>query len=592
MYRERSKRVIGDTATTVSPRVLLTPPPFFILSPKNTPTENLPKAASYDAYNPLHESIQFNDPSLNDVNPLTKLDQAILLALCLDVKNTNPADGLTGEQMAPFLERVLKSHDDWMIYSTALLERAWLECESTHRRERAVLQIQALVDQHGNRLTITQSTYKAAVEDSVGAEGRLSNVSRIVYPPRWGIKRDLGERYAKMGILTTAAEIFEELHLWDEVVECYTHAGKKGMAEEIVRRELDIKPTPRMYAALGDLTDDEEHYKKSWDLSGGKYARAMAAMGRMAFDKGEFRKCYECMDVATRVKPLTPSAWFLLGTVSMRLSEFKTALRAFSHVVQQVPDDCDAWANVAAVHIHNKNPAQAYPALCESLRFRRQNWRVWVNKLYCCMDLGKWDEAVQSVHTLLDFKTQKTSTAEIPDMDERVVRTLVNATIGQLEDSIKEGHGKDSGDYIAKVKSCERVGEMLGRISSVLKTEGWVWEVYAYYNQRLGRGEERVLDCLMKLHRNLGGKVFKGGAEDKEGIEKLCGLTIRVVSMNCKEKQGRGEQEVKQARAKAKFLAGSVVKKMVKEFEFVGGEEGYGEEGEKLVEMLKVLEEA
>lgn len=330
--------------------------------------------------------------------------------------------------------------------------------------QRAVLQIQALVDQHEQKLTITQSTYKAAVTDSKGAEERLSNLHRIVYPPRWGIKKDLGERYAKMGILTSAAEIFETLHLWDEVVECYTHAGKKNKAEEVVRRELEIKPTPRMYAALGDITDDEECYKRSWELSGGKYARAMAAMGRMSFDKGDFRRCYDCMVVATRVKPLSPSAWFLLGSVSMRLQEFKTALKAFSFVVQQVPDDCDAWANVAAVHIHNKNPESAYPALCESLRFRRQNWRVWINKLYCCMDLGKWDEAVQAVHTLLDFKTQKSTMKDIPDMDERVVKALVRETVKGLEKCVREGKGEEDGEYQARVKSCERVQEMLGRI--------------------------------------------------------------------------------------------------------------------------------
>eukprot|EP00957_Ditylum_brightwellii_P142308 10842156-Ditylum_brightwellii.AAC.1 len=55
---------------------------------------------------------------------LTELDQAILPLLCFDVKNTNPVDGLTGEQMSAYLERVLHQHDEWMIYATALIERA------------------------------------------------------------------------------------------------------------------------------------------------------------------------------------------------------------------------------------------------------------------------------------------------------------------------------------------------------------------------------------------------------------------------------------------------------------------------------------
>ena len=47
-------------------------------------------------------------------------------------------------------------------------------------------------------------------------------------------------------------------------------------------------------------------------------------------------------------------------------SYFKdTALRAFTEVVQQQPDEGDAWANVAAVHMYRKNPEKAYHALQE-----------------------------------------------------------------------------------------------------------------------------------------------------------------------------------------------------------------------------------
>jgi hypothetical protein len=119
----------------------------------------------------------------------------------LDVKNSNPTgDELTAEEMGAYLARVLDHHDDWMLYSTALLERAWLEFESTHGRERAILQIQALADQHTNRLTLTQST-KQSIEESAPAQDRLRNLHSIVYPPRWSMIKDLADRYAAMGIL-------------------------------------------------------------------------------------------------------------------------------------------------------------------------------------------------------------------------------------------------------------------------------------------------------------------------------------------------------------------------------------------------------
>ena len=312
----------------------------------------------------LLEKIKFDDEKENQISRLSVLDQAILLAHCLDVKNNNPADGLTAEQMGAYLARVLDHHDDWMVYSTALLERAWLECERVQGRERAILQIQALADQHTNRLTITQSTFES-IEDSAPAQDRLRNLHSIVYPPRWVILRDLAERYAKIGIVTSAAELFEEVELWDEVVECYRHAGKLNKAEEIVRERLVQTETPQMWAALGDLTSDPSHYHKALELSSGRYSSAYVALGKHYFDRGEIEQAANYYTNALKIRPLMPHVWFRVGTISMQLGRWKEALSAFSEVVQQEPEEADAWANVAAVHMHNKMPAEAFPALNE-----------------------------------------------------------------------------------------------------------------------------------------------------------------------------------------------------------------------------------
>jgi len=331
------------------------------------------KEVQHDGEEILLDRVKFENEEFNvSEGNLNVLDQAILLALCLDVKNDNPMDGLTGEQMGGYLERVLIEHDDWMVYSTGLLERAWLECERVHSRERAILQIQALVDQHTNRLTITQSTFKS-VEDSAPVQDRLRNVHFLVYPPRWEVMRDLAERYAKLGIVTTAAEIFEEIELWDEVVECYTHAGKASKAEEVVRRRLQIAETPRMWVALGGLTNDPQYYEKAIEISKGKFAVAYIELGQYYLKQGDVHKASDLFKKGLDVKPLTPHVWFLLGTVCMQISDWEVALQAFSEVVQQEPEEGDAWANIAAIHMHNKDPTKAYPAIIEvkSMTFLR-----------------------------------------------------------------------------------------------------------------------------------------------------------------------------------------------------------------------------
>ena len=140
------------------------------------------RAAQHPSDGILYETTQFDagTGAVGDEQPnLHPLDQAILLAQCLDVANSNPKDGLTSEQMMPYLQRVLQHPNNWMIYSTSLLQRAHLEAESAHSCDRAILQIQALVDQHTSRLTLTQSTVES-VEAAAPVEERLRYLHAIV----------------------------------------------------------------------------------------------------------------------------------------------------------------------------------------------------------------------------------------------------------------------------------------------------------------------------------------------------------------------------------------------------------------------------
>jgi hypothetical protein len=108
-------------------------------------------------------------------------------------------------------------------------------------------------------------------------------VHSIVYPPQWELKRDLAERYARIGVVGSAAEIFTELGMWDEVVQCYRAQGRLSKAEMLVRERLAAGETPSMWAALGDLTQDPQCYNKAWELSNRRFARAKRSLGRMAF---------------------------------------------------------------------------------------------------------------------------------------------------------------------------------------------------------------------------------------------------------------------------------------------------------------------
>ncbi|KAG7348582.1 tetratricopeptide repeat protein [Nitzschia inconspicua] len=492
----------------------------------------------------LLDNIKYEKDEDNEILQLTILDQAILLALCLDVKNTNPADGLTGEEMSAYLARVLHHHDDWMVYSTALLERAWLEFEGNHTKERAILQMQALADQHTNRLTITQST-RQSIEESSPVEDRLKNLHSIVFPPRWHMLRDIAERYASLGMVTSAAELFTQIEYWDEVVDCYKRAGKVSKAKEIVEERLKTTETPRMWMALGDLTENPDHYRRAIELSNGRFSQAYISLGKYHFDKGELVEALSAYKKALELRPLIPSVWFRVGTISMQMGDWDTALTAFSEVVQQQPDEGEAWANVAAVHMHNKHPHEAYPALVESLKHNRSNWRVWISKLYTCLDLEKYDEAVQACSMIMDLG-ETHSAKGVPDLEEKCVRAIVGGTVQKYKTARDEG---DKAGMDVWRRSLVRVHALLQRINTKT-TEPWVFETTAFFHEQVGQDQE-VLENLLKEYRAL--SSIRAWEKDEEQVRKVC----HVVSQIAAYQRGSREELIK-----TKFMASNVLKKI------------------------------
>lgn len=335
---------------------------------------------------------------------LHPVDQAIVLALCLDVGNSNPVDGLTNEEMQPYVERVLDSATNWMIHSTALLERSWLEFERRRTADRAMLQIQALIDQHTTKLTMLQST-RQAIEESAPVEDRIRYLYSIVYPAQYELKRDLAQRYLRCQVFMSALNYFRELEMWDEVVTCYQLMDKPHKAELVVREQLQKEgETPYMLTSLADLTRKEEYYERAWEVSKGRYPRAKRTLGKICFDRGDFARSVEHLDQALAVHPLVATAWYLRGIACMRLERWEDAIQSFVRCVQQDMEIGEAWANIGAVNMHLRNWAKANEALTEALRHKHDNWRILENLMSVTLAMGKHREVIRYMQRLLDLR--------------------------------------------------------------------------------------------------------------------------------------------------------------------------------------------
>ncbi|KAI0267900.1 TPR-like protein [Russula aff. rugulosa BPL654] len=411
-----------------------------------------------------------NQPALHP------LDQCILLSLCLNVRNTSPAHGLTTEQMTPYVTRVISHPENWSVHTMALLLRSRLEAHRTRTVERSTLQLQALIDQ-------------MPTADSTPTE-RLRLLHALPLPSKWELERELALRFLSLGVVKSALAIFERLEMWEEAVRCWQAteqrdralsvvrdllAGRRAEAEAVLSRGkasatgprravLDAAREAKLWCLLGELEPDQarNHFERAWDVSGETSGRAMRSLGGYFFAREEYSEAARCLRRAVMINPLYVRSWFILGY-------WDGAREAFARCVTIDDEDAESWNNLASVYLrmkyvpgtnlsqsetmHNddddeqqpllktdlttaipfENKVLAFRALKQGLKFHYENWRMWMNYMIVAMDVGEFAEACRALGRVVEERATKVG-AESVDTDalDRLVdaatRTLPNET--------------------------------------------------------------------------------------------------------------------------------------------------------------------
>ena len=289
--------------------------------------------------------------------PLYPLDQCILLSLCLNVRNTSPAHGLTTEQMAPYVARVISHPENWSVHTMALLLRSRLEAHRTRTVERATLQLQALLDQ--------MPTTDATVPQ------RLRWLHALPLPSKWELERELARRFLALGVVKSALEIFERLEMWEEAVKCWQAIEQRDMALNVVRdllagrREeadavrarargrLDTAREARLWCLLGELEPERarEHFARAWEVSRETSGRAMRSLGGYHFARNEHAEAARCLRRAVAINPLYANSWFVLGCACIREEDWEGARESFARCVAIDDEDAESWNNLATVYL-------------------------------------------------------------------------------------------------------------------------------------------------------------------------------------------------------------------------------------------------
>ena len=305
---------------------------------------------------------------------LAVLDQCTLLALCLNIRNTQATHGLTANQMQIFISRVVSHPRNWMVHTMSLLLRARLESTRTRTVERSVLQLQALIDQ--------MPTNDSSVQE------RLKFFHALDLPPKWEMQAELARRYTSIGVTRSALEIFERIEMWEEVVQCLGMLGRQEEGIEVVRellegkkveadvsvsvrrrageqssgaseaqqvmyRRMDRAREAKLWCLLGDLEPSTAlaHYAKAWQVSASSSARAARSLAGVHFTQQDFAQAAKWLKLALRINPLYTRSWFILGCCYMRLEKWKEAAQCFRRCTALDDEDMESWNNLASCYL-------------------------------------------------------------------------------------------------------------------------------------------------------------------------------------------------------------------------------------------------
>ncbi|WVQ98961.1 hypothetical protein IAU59_006093 [Kwoniella sp. CBS 9459] len=409
--------------------------------------------------------------------PLHPLDQSLLLSLCLSQHNNSPSSGLTGQQMMPFLVRVISHPRNWSVHTTGLLLRSRLESTRSRTVERSTLQLLALIEQ-------------MPTSDSSTTE-RLKYFHQLPLPSKWEMERELAKRYLSLGVTRSALEIFTRLEMWEDAVMCLQRMDRESEAEIIVRDLLEGKKTEsdvvstlnkaslseqrktkltaareaKLWCLLGDLALNGEqatkdpagarqtavgHYEKAWEVSLHTSSRAMRSLGSIRVGLQQYAEAITCLKNALEINPLYSRAWFTLGVCLVRLERWNEAKDAFRRQVGVEDDDGEGWNNLAAVYLRlgeeglpsgetpapvtYENKLLAYRALRQGLKHSYNNWRMWQNYMIISIDVGELSEAARAMTRVVEeLATKDPIMAVDPDVLDKLVDSVTRDDYSLLE---------------------------------------------------------------------------------------------------------------------------------------------------------------
>ncbi|XP_043288153.1 tetratricopeptide repeat protein 27 isoform X2 [Venturia canescens] len=378
---------------------------------------------------------------------LGSIEDSIVLTKCFHLLLSQPKDKLTDEEIIPYLNNVIEYTKNWPLLMSALHQRCIMELRDRRTVERAMAQAENLMELLNHAVPPIYN--------------RIDFFFTSGMKPIWTYKQILADAMLSLGLVKGALDLYLKLHLWEDVIVCYTILELKHKAAEIIRQEIKKKETVKLWCLLGDATQEIEHYVTAWKLSNEKSSRAQRHWGFHYFAKQLYQEAIPHLKLSVELNNIQENVWIRLGFAALQVEDWKLAATAYRSYCNLEPSTFEAWNNLAKAYIKMGEKERAWRSLQDAIKCNYDRWEIWDNLMLVSIDVGHFLEAIRCYHRILDLKGQHID-----------IQILVILTKAVRENKV-DYDGNPSRKLLPKVL------ELFGRLTAITLTNSEIWRLYA-----------------------------------------------------------------------------------------------------------------
>jgi tetratricopeptide (TPR) repeat protein len=191
--------------------------------------------------------------------------------------------------------------------------------------------------------------------------------------------------------------------------------------------------------------------------------------------------CIQHLDQALAVQPLVATAWYLRGIASMQVQDWAKALDSFVRCIQQDIEVAEAYANMGAIYMRQREFEKAHDALKEALKYKGESWKITENLLNVCLALGKWKEAIAHMDRLLNMRS-----ASGRPIHKKELRYLIEVALAS------EAPTTPNEFSLPNV-----LESFLKKVITSIHVDSEVWDILATFYEKFNRPRE-LMECRFK----------------------------------------------------------------------------------------------